>query len=635
MADGILYLDIDDEITSAAARVRAVEGGRVAVVLPYGSRVATSRINFRLLARDALTHEKRLSVVASDSATRALAASAGLPVFASVQEYEASLPPPRTAPDEPAVDTPPASAAAVRKAKRAAAGTAAAAAAGGAGADAAGATGAAAGAGAGSKSAAGPSGRAMDVPEPAADAASGADPASTGTDTARVAAPADEAAPDRTTRVAAAGLAGAAASGPVRPDTATSAATTDTVRRPTVSVTPSRGGHRRTPLIVGLGVLGLALLVGIVGAYLFLPSAQIVVTPKTETLGPIQLTVVADPETTEPDVEAGTVPAEVLSVDVTTSDTFPATGKRVEETAAKGTVRFRNVDFTSANTIPGGSIVSTSGGIRFRTNRSVTVGAATLVGLQIVPKTASVAVTAVEPGPEGNVEPNTILTIPRGESPVTLSVTNPEATTGGTREEFPKVARADVDKAMATLDAALQAEFATQVADPALAPSGSTVFPETAVLGEATPTVDPKTLVGTETATFELGLSATGTVTAVDDAPVSTIAEARLRDSVAAGSQLVEDSITIDVGAAVVTGGVVSFPVTASATQVAVLDPDELKAQILGKTPDEATAILAPYGAAEIDLSPGWVTTIPTFENRVDLTIAGGPDETPAASPSP
>src|SRR6188768_2024363 len=112
MADGILYLDIDDEITSAAARVRAVEGGRVAVVLPYGSRVATSRINFRLLARDALTHEKRLSVVASDSATRALAASAGLPVFASVQEYEASLPPPRAAVvEDPTVVAPPASAA--------------------------------------------------------------------------------------------------------------------------------------------------------------------------------------------------------------------------------------------------------------------------------------------------------------------------------------------------------------------------------------------------------------------------------------------------------------------------------------------------------------------------------------------
>src|SRR4029077_8889863 len=198
----------------------------------------------------------------------------------------------------------------------------------------------------------------------------------------------------------------------------------------------------------------------------------------------------------------------------------------------------RNVDFTSANTIPGGSIVSTSGGLRFRTNQSVTVGAATLVGLQIVPKTASVGVTAVEPGPEGNVEPNTILTIPRGESPVTLSVTNPDATKGGTREEFPKVSQGDVDKALAALDVQLQEAFAEQVAAPTLAPAGSTVFQETASLGESTPTVDPATLVGTEVETFDLGLSATGTVTAVDDAPVASVAEARLRDSVGTGSEL-------------------------------------------------------------------------------------------------
>ena len=91
MAGGVIYLDTDDEITSAAARIRAVEGRRVAVVLPLGSRVATSRINFRLLARDAQTHEKRLSIVAGDAATRALAASAGLPVFATIAEYESSL----------------------------------------------------------------------------------------------------------------------------------------------------------------------------------------------------------------------------------------------------------------------------------------------------------------------------------------------------------------------------------------------------------------------------------------------------------------------------------------------------------------------------------------------------------------
>src|SRR5439155_22470345 len=82
---------IDDEITSAAARVRSSDARRVALVLPYGSRVATSRINFRLLSRDALINEKQLAVVAGDPATRALAASAGLPVFGSVGEYESSF----------------------------------------------------------------------------------------------------------------------------------------------------------------------------------------------------------------------------------------------------------------------------------------------------------------------------------------------------------------------------------------------------------------------------------------------------------------------------------------------------------------------------------------------------------------
>ena len=87
----ILYLDIDDEITTAANRVREADASRIAIVLPYGSRVATSRINFRLLSRDATLNGKRLSVIAGDAATRALAASAGLPIFGTVTEYESAV----------------------------------------------------------------------------------------------------------------------------------------------------------------------------------------------------------------------------------------------------------------------------------------------------------------------------------------------------------------------------------------------------------------------------------------------------------------------------------------------------------------------------------------------------------------
>lgn len=87
----IVYLDVEDEITTAASRIRHAAEGRVGMVVPFGSRVATSRINFRLLAREAQDAGRRLDIVAPDASARALAASAGLAVFASVAEYETAL----------------------------------------------------------------------------------------------------------------------------------------------------------------------------------------------------------------------------------------------------------------------------------------------------------------------------------------------------------------------------------------------------------------------------------------------------------------------------------------------------------------------------------------------------------------
>jgi baseplate J-like protein len=86
----LVYLDVDDEITSAAARIRASESQQITLVLPFGSRLATSRINFRLLAREATERGKRLDIVCADASARALAAAAGLPVHASVAAYEAA-----------------------------------------------------------------------------------------------------------------------------------------------------------------------------------------------------------------------------------------------------------------------------------------------------------------------------------------------------------------------------------------------------------------------------------------------------------------------------------------------------------------------------------------------------------------
>lgn len=401
----------------------------------------------------------------------------------------------------------------------------------------------------------------------------------------------------------------------------------------------TRPGSRRAsrlPLIIVLAALALVVLVGGVGAYVMLPSARIVVTPRLEDITLPAQTVAADPSVTEPDAAARVIPAVLVRADVTVADTFPASGKRVEETAAQGVVRFSNLDFLRTNTVEAGAIVSTNAGVRFQTTKAVTVPRADLVGLTVFPGRVNVNVTAVEPGTTGNVEPNTIVVIPRGEDPQALRVVNPDAITGGTHEEFPEVVQEDVDAALADLSARLAADSSAVSAAQAANPD-RTVFEETLTIGAGTPSVDPATFVGQEIESFDLEMTTQATVLAVDPAPVTAIADTLIRGLVTPGYQLVADSIDVTVGSPVVAGQSVSFPVTATAEQVAVLDADELRELVMGKPLDIARELLAPYGEVELTAWPDWVSTVPTLADRVEIRIDEGvtvetPEPTGSAS---
>jgi hypothetical protein len=615
VAGRIIYLEVDDEITSAAARIRGSDSARIAVVLPYGSRVATSRINFRLLARDALTHDKRLSIVTGDPATRALAASAGLPVFASVAEYESAMAGADDEGSRPETTVPVVAATAV---------------------------------------AAVPDVEVLEPaePEPAIEPAAAAAPDRDSDGTLGLVVPA--AVVGATTL---AGPPGDTIRAPVhvesdvprypRPAPPPTSSAGGGTRGPFAALTDRFGGSDgiQTPWLIGGAILALALLVGAIGIYLLLPSATIAVTPRTERIGPIPTTIVADTTATQPDAARGVVPAEEISIPVAVNDTFSATGKRVELTKATGTVRFDNLDTGSTNRVDAGSIVRTTSGVRFRTDVTITVPRAEVIQVgtefQFTPGRRSVKVTAVDGGPDGNVDAGTITIVPSGENSFFLKVTNPQPTSGGTSEEFSRVTQADVDGALAALNLSLAAAFQEAMDDPALEANGATVFPSTGRLGEPTPDVVPDTLVGQVVTDFALGLSADGTVIAVDEAPVSSIAETQIREAVTPGHELVPGSIEVEVGDAVIIGQSVSFPVDATAQQIAILDAEELKSMILGKPIEEARAILAPFGQVSVEVSPDWTGSIPGFESRVTLTIDQAvPIETPgrsapAATPRP
>ncbi len=576
----IIYLDPDDEITTAAARIRQATDPRVAIVIPFGSRVATSRINFRLLAREAMANGRRLDIVAPDASARALAASAGLPVFGSVGEYEDALEGSAAA-GQPATDTPPAGDVTERPARSA----------------------------------------------PAARTA-GSSPGSDKAERRTARDPSPAAAAEEV------GIADGAAGLPADREAELEAIVRRSREVPVVR--PSR----RLPgagLVAGVLILLVALGAAGVAAFVFLPAADITIAPRVEAVGPVELVVTADPLATAVDADRLVIPAQVVDLPVEVSTEFPATGKRVETTRATGVVRWRNCDPSASYTISSGTSVKTPDGIEFEIDESVFLPVAQITGSGSVQtircQTTEVAVTAAKPGPDGNVEAGRIRVVPARYDRNLVTVSNPDPTTGGTREEFTRISRKDVDEALATLAVDLQAQFEAQVDNADGVPTEATVFPETATLGEATPTVDPESLVNVEVETFELGLTATATVLAVDASPLDAIAAGALADSVTPGWDLVEGSTQVSAGEGTVRHGVIEFPVAGVAKQVRPVDGERLRQQVMGLPADQARALLEPYGDVTIALWPDMVTSVPTVNSRVTLTVLDAVDAVPDVEP--
>jgi hypothetical protein len=400
-----------------------------------------------------------------------------------------------------------------------------------------------------------------------------------------------------------------------------------------------RRGPGKGPFVVLL-VLLLVVGAGAVAAVTVVPSADITVTPHIETIGPISFTVTADPAATAVDPAAGVIPATTLRIPVTASGEFQATGRKVVKEAATGAVRFSNCDPSAAYRIPSGTIVQTRSGIGFAVDEEVFLPVAVISGtppnIAVRCTTSEVTVTAAQAGAEGNVDAGTIRVVPARYNRNLVRVTNPAATKGGSRQEFPRVKQEDVDAAIAQLKTDTQAQFEAALESPGTVPEGTTAFPETAAMTALATDVDPTTLVGQEVASFQLAMNGTGTVQAVDATPIEAIAQERLASSIIDGFELVPDSISVDVGSGSVVGGVISFPVDGTAKQVRPLDPAALERQVLGLPKAAAEAALAPYGDVVVVLWPGYVSSVPTMDARVTLVVNDPVDVGPApASPSP
>ena len=579
MAEGqatapLIYLDVDDEITSAAARIRATDAESVTLVLPYGSRLATSRINFRLLAREAAERGKQIEIVTADASARSLALAAGLTVHPSIAAFEGVRAGASTAPGREAGVVE---------------------------------------AGAGKP---GVEGEAPSTDE------------SSATGLWSVPDEADVAGP---------GIAGVPVGGlEVDDDSPTRVLTLPRRKSPTVPLVGPPRPPIKPGLAIGIG-LAVVMLVAVGGflALELLPSATIVLAPRAEPIRPLNLAVEARTDVTVVDGANLVIPAQRIEFDLAATYTVTATGTKVVETKATGNVTFSNFDTGSGVSIPAGTVVRTQGRnrIEFVTLSDLVLPQAMIdffPPFPTRPSTGSVAAEAVEPGEDGNVGNNSIVNVEGGGR--LLRVTNPEAMAGGERTESPEISQDDVDAAVQGIATALAADLDAQIAAATGVPPGTTTYADSKVVGVPEYSVDPATLVGSTQLEVDILASAGGTVLGVDTSPVETIARSRLDAETAEGWSLDPDSIAVTLGTPALVGDVVTFPFTIAGTQVHDVDQAALVESIRGLVLPEARTKLAAYGDAQVTLWPDWVTTIPENADRITLTLA---EPAPAPTPTP
>ncbi len=90
--DDLIYLEVDEEITSVIDRLKKSKGKRLGIVVPRGAMVLQSVVNLKLIEREAEKAKKKVALITSDKVGRSLAMQVGVPVFDDAKQAEVAEP---------------------------------------------------------------------------------------------------------------------------------------------------------------------------------------------------------------------------------------------------------------------------------------------------------------------------------------------------------------------------------------------------------------------------------------------------------------------------------------------------------------------------------------------------------------
>ncbi len=390
-------------------------------------------------------------------------------------------------------------------------------------------------------------------------------------------------------------------------------------------LTPQQQQLQRVARITAAAILAGVIFIVI---FLFVPSAEVTLIPAQQQIN-TTVKLVADPAITAVDVNTGHVPAAFLQIQVSTQASIPTTGsKDVPSTLASGSVTFTN-NTDQAVFIPSGTVVSTFGfqPARFHTTADTNVdggnGKTVQATIEAMPDTA---------GALGNIDANLISTI-EGPLAQSLAVRNPDPTRGGAVRQQGIVTKADTDTLLILAREKIRqtslGEFSTHLTGTQI------IVPDSIKIAEERPEwLSYSAFTGDLADNLTLSMQAKVQALVIDLQLARQATLASLATQIQSGRQIMPDSVSFKSfkPTDIVNSdpkGQVTFLMSASANVAVIIDPERVRAQIIGASVSDATNMLERNWLLDtryppdIKVWPEVFRRLPVLPMRITVNVRG------------
>lgn len=357
-----------------------------------------------------------------------------------------------------------------------------------------------------------------------------------------------------------------------------------------------------------LTIIGILFL--ILGAYLFLPKAQVKIFVEPKILEK-DTQAIADPSQKSVLENEKIIPGQVVETEISGSDKDSTSGKKEIGDPAKGTVIVYNKTSESKSLSKGTTL--TSKGLKFSLDDSITIASQSAADSGITYGKKSGTVTALAVGADGNLPSGSELSV--GALQTSQVSAKAEGNfSGGTSKEVTVVSSEDQQRLLAKLSSALRLQAQQKLQEQ---------YPNKKVLEEAlSETLLKKSYsknINDQASEFSLNLTARYKGTAFEDKDLKLIVSKLVTTDVPEGFALnLEDTETQADVSKLEKDGKLIFLARFKAKLLPKIDTEKVKNQIKGKSVRGAQEIIRSMEnvlGSEVKISPA----LPTFLQRMPL----------------